>query len=492
MKGHGWNPEAQQERYIELQCLTEKTYDGQKMTVEQGYEAAGEMGKYHVLLALASAISMISCMIYIFSVPLFLVKPKFTCSNGDCSNVCSANGNYTYEDKHFNFVTEFDLLCDSYSGTIIEVSFGVCSLIGCVLFSTLSDSVGRLPVIILGITGNIICISLILYFPTYHFCVIFSAILGLFIAALATPTYTFLYDSVLPCYIAFYGTYLNICFAFGEVIVGFVLWTGASWRTMCYVIICWSAMYYILLIWLKEAPRYLLSKKKEAKALANLQAIARFNSKKLPENIYLSAEGAGCVTEQTVSCGDTVKLLLEISTLCRVLMCMLLFFCCGSVYYGISMNLQRFPGNVYVNAMLNGIVEVIAVMTSGVIMNHFGKRRAFILAFGVTGLFMVFQTFAHELPYPLLSTINIAASKFGISAAFNLIYIMVGEMFPSAAKNTVFGICIITERLGCASGPVLGVNPILFSTVSAGLCFGAAMVACFMPLQAASAKISPI
>ena len=491
MKGHGWNPETQQELYMELQCMTEKTYDGQKMTVEQGYEAAGEMGKYHVLLSFASAISMISCMIYIFSVPLFLVNPKVNCGGKSCDDVCSSNTNYTYEDKHLNFVTEFNLLCDSYSGTVIEVAFGVCSLVGCIAFSTLSDSVGRLPVIVFGIIGNIVCISLLLYYPTYKLCVIFSSVLGFFIAALGTPTYTYLYDSVLPCYIAFYGTYLNICFAFGEVIVGFVLWLGTNWRGMCYFIICWSSLYFFLLLRLKEAPRYLLSKKREAAALANLQAIARFNSKKLPENIYLSAEGAGCVTEQSVSCADTMKLLLEVSTLCRVMMCMLLFFCCGSVYYGISMNLQRFPGNVYVNAMLNGVVEIVAVMCSGLIMNYFGKRRAFILAFTITGSFMVCQSFASELP-PIFSTINIAASKFGISAAFNLIYIMVGEMFPSAAKNTVFGICIITERLGCASGPIMGVNPLLFSTVSASMCFGAAMVACFMPLQAAAAKISPI
>jgi len=490
MKGSGWNPDLAQENYVELQLMAPKTYDGMKMTVEQGYEAAGEMGRYHILLMFGSAITMISCMIYIFSVPLFLVKPKMDCGPLGCKDVCERHGNYTYLDKHFNFVTEFDLYCDMYSGTILEVSFGVFSLIGCIIFATLSDSIGRLPVLIIGITGNIICLSLIVSYPSYFYALTFSATLGFFIAALGTPTYTFLYDSVLPCYIAFYGTFLNIAFAAGEVIVGFVLWLGSDWTTMCYFIICWSSVYYILLIKLREPPRYLLSKKKEARALANLQAIARFNNKLLPDNIYLSAEGAGCVVEQTVTFADTMKLLLEISTLCRMLMCMLLFFCCGTIYYGISMNLQRFPGNVYLNAIINGIVEIVAVMTSGIIMNSFGKRRAFIMAFGITGTFMVIQCFATDLP-EFFSTINIAASKFGISAAFNLIYIMVGEMFPSAAKNTVFGICIITERLGCASGPILGVNPLLFSAVSAIMCYMSTLIACFMPLQQASAKILP-
>ncbi len=493
MKGHGWNPEAQQEVYLELQCIAQKNYNSQKMTVEQGYEAAGKMGRYHLLLAMSSAITMVSCMIYIFSVPLFLVRPKIICQEGeDCNDInkiCSDHIAYSYHDKGFNFVTQFDLLCDTFSGTILEVTFGGCSLLGCIAFSTLSDNAGRLPVLVLGITGNIACLLLVIHFPTYEHCLIVSAILGFFIAALGTPTYTFLYDSVLPCYIAFYGTYLNICFAVGEVIVGFILWLGASWKTMCYFIICWSSGFYILLIWLREPPRFLLSKKKEDAALRNLQAIARINSRTLPENMYLSAEGAGTVTEQAISCKDTLKLILEISTLCRVLMCMLLFFCCGTVYYGISLNLQRFPGNVYVNAMVNGMVEVVAVMTSGLIMNSLGKRRAFIIAFSLTGTFMTIQGFSQNFPH--LSTFNIAASKFGISAAFNLIYIMVGEMFPSAAKNTVFGICIITERLGCASGPVLGVDPILFSVVSSCLCFGAAMVACFMPLQVAAAKILP-
>ena len=258
---------------------------------------------------------------------------------------------------------------------------------------------------------------------------------------------------------------------------------------MCYFIIGWSSIFYLLLLGLREPPRFLLSKRREADALRNLQAIAKFNSKRLPENMALSAAGGGCVTEQAIAFSDTMKLILQLSNFFRVIMCMFLFYTCGCVYYGISLNLQRFPGNVYGNAIINGVVEIIAVMTSNYIMDAFGKRRAFILAFSLTGSFMTLQGFSAD--FPRLTTLNIAASKFGISAAFNLVYIMVGEMFPSAAKNTVLGICIITERLGCASGPVLGVNPILFSVVASSLCFSSMLIACFMPIQAPAAKILP-
>jgi len=491
MKSHGWNPEAQQEMYIPLKTKAGFNDNDTKMSIEEAYEAAGKWGRYQFYLSFASAVTMISCMIYIFSVPLFLVNPKITCDGGNCDNVCETGKKYSYIDKHFNFVTEFDLYCDGFKGTIIEFTFGVISMVGCLLFATLSDSAGRIPVLIIGITGNIIGNIVLILFPSYLSCLIISGFLGFSIAALGTPTYTFLYDSVMPKYIAYYGTFLNVVFAAGEVMAGFILWTGATWRIMCGFICCWSSLFFLLLIWVREPPRFLLSKKLEGRALQNLKSMAYTNRRDLPENMQLTAEGAGCVTEQATSFNDILKILLEMSNICRILMCMLLFFCCGSVYYGISMNLQRFPGNVYVNAMLNGIVEIGAVLCSGFMMELLGKRRAFELAFSVTGIFMTIQGYT-STKYPFMTSINIPVSKFGISAAFNLMYVLVGELFPSAAKNTVLGICIITERLGCATGPLVGFNPTLFTTVASSLCFSAFLITCFMPLQVASAKIKPL
>ncbi len=449
------------------------TEPGKTMTIDEAYDFIGKFGRYQILVIACSFITMITCMMYIFSVPLFLIFPKITgCPKpgGDsvCADVeeaCKDGVTRSYTDPHHNFVSEFDLVCSDFSAAAIELAFVAGSLIGSFMFSTLSDNFGRLRIICIGQASCIVGMALIIITSNYYACVVISGLVGFFVAASGTPTYAFSYDSSHSSCIKFHGTFINLSFAIGEVIVALLMWTGIGWRTMCAIVICWSASFFLVYFRLVEPPRFLLSRGRKEEALVSLRYMAGMNSKPLPEKLELCATGD--LDKQANSFSEIWALLSEKSAARQLAMCMFLFFSCGCIYYGISMNIQKYKGNVFLNATLNGAVEVVSVFFSAIMMNAFGIRLPFALSFATTAVFMLLQAVA-ESPYA--SAFTVSMGKFGISACFNFVYIIVGEMFPSAVKNTALGLCLIADRIGSITGPVVGLNQTLFRVVATVLC----------------------
>jgi OCT family organic cation transporter-like MFS transporter 4/5 len=465
-----------------------------RLTMDEAYEKGGKSGRYTILLSVGVFASMIASMMYLFSLPLFSIFPEIIgCGgagnpsgdrkDGLCRSeeeACRANVTREYVDRSHNFISEYDLVCDDFRATLLETSFALGSLLGTLLFGFLSDSLGRLPILGVAEAGGVLMLLVIVLNTVYPVCVIFTLLLGFLMGGVHTPTFALAYDSVHSDYIPFYGTFVNLSFAVGEVIVAAIMWTRISWRAMCYIIMGWTAFAALYLLVLYEPPRFLLGKGRQTHAVRNLHRIAAINGYRdaLPESLELVAVGP--LDRQAASCKASTRLLLEKPTMLRLGLCMLLFVSCSCIYYGISLSVQKYQGNPYINAMLIGIVEIVAISLSGFLSNAFGKRFVFGLCFAITAGFMLLQGLA--VTDPAYSSLCIAAAKFGISASFNVVYVVTGEMFPSAAKNTALAACVIADRIGTICGPLLALSPTVFLTVSTILCATCVLVTSLMPL----------
>eukprot|EP00826_Nyctotherus_ovalis_P039315 TRINITY_DN3775_c0_g1_i12.p1 TRINITY_DN3775_c0_g1~~TRINITY_DN3775_c0_g1_i12.p1 ORF type:complete len:151 (+),score=15.16 TRINITY_DN3775_c0_g1_i12:87-539(+) len=142
---------------------------------------------------------------------------------------------------------------------------------------------------------------------------------------------------------------------------------------------------------------------------------------------------------------------------------------------------RSYGGNIYKNACINGIVEVVAVVLSGIAMSRWGIKLPFAISFGFSGIFMLLIPFVTRSEEVI--SMFIAFGKFGISACFNFVYVIVGELFPTRIKNTVLGLCLITDRIGSILGPVFGLNKSLFQVVSAILCVSCVLIVIQFPLK---------
>ena len=477
--------------YVEGQITAAQT-DSKITTIDEAYYSIGKFGKYQLLVYASSFVTIVSCMMFVFSVPLFLIFPKVsgcispvTNSTTLCANLeeaCTAQQR-VYEDKHFNFVTEFDLACDYVAGTLIPLSFLIGNLLGSLLFSTISDIFGRLKILCIGQIGNIVCIGIILLAGDYYWTVLMTGVCGFVVAASGTPTYAFAYDSFHPDQVKFSGTFINIGFATGEIIIALLMWTGISWRFMCLLICLWSLTFFLFHMLLVEPPKFLLSKGKFDAALENLNHIADMNGKPLPCTFVLRRCEVDVGTElrSEVSSKIIVKMLFEKDVMFPLLITMILYFSCGYIYYGISMNIQNYGGNIYKNACLNGIVEVIAVIVSGITMSKWGIRLPFAVFFAISGTFMMLIVPIADNPE--IVSLFIAFGKFGISACFNFVYVIAGEVFPTRIKNTVLGLCLIADRIGSVLGPIFGLHKSLFQIVSAILSISCVLIVIQFPLK---------
>ena len=127
-------------------------------------------------------------------------------------------------------------------------------------------------------------------------------------------------------------------------------------------------------------------------------------------------------------------------------------------YYIITFYLKYLPGNIYVNTSLSCIAEMLAYIGSGLLMNFFGVKLSYIIAFILAALGGILLVIFFNAEGALIA-VFILFAKFGISFAFNLSYLATPQMFPTALCTTAFGICNIFARFSTILSPLIAELP---------------------------------
>ena len=132
-----------------------------ELTVDDAYDMAGGHGRYQFLVAISVSIAVFTNLFYLFFIPLFLIHPEVLDINGNPFNskdeACKASYR-RYKERYFNFITEYDLLCDDMKASIISSVFQFGYILASLTISNVTDHVGRLPLFYveqLGITVSL-------------------------------------------------------------------------------------------------------------------------------------------------------------------------------------------------------------------------------------------------------------------------------------------------------------------------------------------------
>ncbi|CDW72064.1 organic cation [Stylonychia lemnae] len=116
--------------------------------------------------------------------------------------------------------------------------------------------------------------------------------------------------------------------------------------------------------------------------------------------------------------------------------------------------------NVFELAIASSISEILANVFCYVITSIFPNKKSLILSyilafFGSMGFWVAKDT--------VLSSSNILYyvlfSKFGITVAFDVTYVIMGELFPTLLKATAFGICNVIARFITILAPRIALLP---------------------------------
>lgn len=109
-------------------------------------------------------------------------------------------------------------------------------------------------------------------------------------------------------------------------------------------------------------------------------------------------------------------------TLFNLMYMVILWSVSTSCYYLIQYQLKYIKGDLYVNGIVSSLAEVVACISSAFIKKAVGLKKAFILAFCLASGCMACIMVSESDNQVVLASFVLGA-KFGISMAFNLVYL---------------------------------------------------------------------
>jgi len=136
-------------------------------------------------------------------------------------------------------------------------------------------------------------------------------------------------------------------------------------------------------------------------------------------------------------------------------------------YYIITYMLKYIPGNIYVNTTISAASEIAANLVSGYLVKTMGIKSSFVIAYvcSTAGGVLMICFFSYEKAMAGF----VLLAKFGISIAFNNVYLATPMAFPTALTGTAFGICNVVARLATILSPLIAETPFPAPMVSFSL-----------------------
>lgn len=149
-------------------------------------------------------------------------------------------------------------------------------------------------------------------------------------------------------------------------------------------------------------------------------------------------------------------------------------------YYLLAYYIKYIPGDVYVNTGVKTVSEIISFFVSGYLCNHVGQQQIFIFSFLVAALGGMLIVMVPT--NGILIAVFVFVAKFGISFAYNLVYIITPTLFPTENAATAFGICETSAMLSCILSPIVAeLNEPLPMIIYSITSIGAMLVSLFLP-----------
>ncbi|XP_051732045.1 solute carrier family 22 member 2 [Ctenopharyngodon idella] len=367
--------------------------------------------------------------------------PKTGCTNG---------WEYDYEGRQ-SFVTEFDLVCaDSWYVDMFQATLSVGFLVGSIAIGYMADKYGRMKSFLMtnffiGVTGILVATS-----PNYIALLVFRVLFGFGVKGGWMAGYVLITELVGVEYRRTVGVTYQMLFSMGILILPLLAYFITNWRWLQVVFtipyICFLTYYWFI----PESPRWLLSQNKRTEALEIIKMIAKENKKTLSKNIETLQ------IENTESASTASFMDLFRTSKLRTYTFILSFnwFTSAVVYQGLIMRLGILGGNVYVDFLISGIVELPAAFLILLTIERIGRRLPFATANIVAGVACLTTAFIPDSMFWLKSAVA-CVGRLGITMAFEMVVFVNTELYPTVIRNLGVSVCSTMCDIGGIIAPFL-------------------------------------
>lgn len=140
------------------------------------------------------------------------------------------------------------------------------------------------------------------------------------------------------------------------------------------------------------------------------------------------------------------KFLKNCLNLGNLLIFVFLFSTASFNYYLINFYIKYIPGNIYTNTIASATADSIGNFLAGFVVLKLGAKNSLCTTLAICGVSGVFLFAAEAKDWLDAIPIIVLTAKFGIAAAFGMLYMSTLQYFPSEYMGTIFGICNVTAR----------------------------------------------
>ncbi|XP_063073409.1 solute carrier family 22 member 4-like isoform X2 [Engraulis encrasicolus] len=368
---------------------------------------------------------------------------------------CLHGWKYSKEIYQSTIVTEWDLVCENEQKEPLTTSiYFLGVLFGTFISGQLSDRYGRRPVMLGTMAIQTLTIFIQIFSPNWEF---FTAIF-FFIGASGFSNYVVAY--VLGSEMLSPSTRVMFCSLgvfmasnVGQVLLPLFAYFLRDWRLLV-IPMAASGLLYIPLWWLvPESPRWLLSQGRVEEAEAILRKAARMNKVAVPEVIFTPTEIMEAKAKQEKK-HSMLDILRNGNAMALIIICSILWMVITLAYFALLLNTTNLNGNRYFNFFLSAVVGIPAYTVAMLLLRSCSRRfcQSSTLILG-GGIILFIQLVPRDMPE--LAVCLEMVGKFGITAAFCVVYAVTAELFPTVVRNMAMGTCSMSARIGAIISPFI-------------------------------------
>ena len=459
--------------------------------IEKLVNHSGGAGRYQIIILIIGFFVWNSLSLIQTSLPIIERMPKVFYINETTDLTYEICGhNYTVVKKYdYSWITDMGIECDKAKVGYIGTFFYSGMTVGNFCFSIINKYLMHKQIIIIFTFTYVVFLFLTTVINNLYFRLVCLLLVGIS-QGLANPsTLTIVSESVSSKWRSLFASLINVGYStcpimYTYIYVGLGKWKYIFWIQNIIATIC-GVLYIIIL---KNSARTFFTKNKPEEGIEVLRKIAKFNGKlnEFEEALNNNDFDSLLKNEEKEENKETVKeeknqlgysaLFKYRSVRYKFIIFSVMWMFMTFLTNAIVINTKKMKGDFYINIISLFIVEILAGVLCGFIINipSFGRKKSLITFYiGVTVGFGLYILFDKLNVGSVASLIAMGIIRFSCTGVFTSYYIYYMESYPTPIRALGFG---LNQTLGNLAGSISPIIIEFFNEIILYISFAAFVI----------------
>uniref|UniRef100_A0A8C5WCU3 Solute carrier family 22 member 3 n=1 Tax=Leptobrachium leishanense TaxID=445787 RepID=A0A8C5WCU3_9ANUR len=311
------------------------------------------------------------------------------------------------------------------------------------------DRYGRKITYLISAFGVGVCGVVVAFAPNFYVMVFFRFLQGIFGKGTWMTCYVIVTELVGSKQRRIVGIVVQMFFTLGVMIIPGIAYLIPTWQGIQLAISLPNFLFLFYYWLIPESPRWLLIRKKKEKALKIMNDIAKENGTFLTPN-YCQIT----VPDEDVADPACMDLVRKPQMRKCTLIIMYAWFTSAVIYQGLVMRLGIVSGSLYMDFFISAVVELPAAVIILLTIDRIGRRIPFALSNAGAGIACLITAFISDDLLWLKRTLA-TIGRLCITMAFEIVYFVNTELYPTSLRNLSVSLCSGMCDLGGILAPFL-------------------------------------